>query len=44
VKLSLRIIVILVKIKQAKMDFIPYANAAVTRKNELGQKWIIVLK
>lgn len=26
------------------MGFTPYANAAATRKNELGQKWIIVLK
>jgi hypothetical protein len=34
----LLIIVILVKIKQAKMDFTPYANAAAIRKNEFGQK------
>jgi len=26
------------------MDSTPSVNAAATRKNELGQKWIIVLK
>ena len=26
------------------MDFTLFVNAAVTRKNEVGQKWIIVLK
>ena len=26
------------------MGFTLYANAAAIRKNELGQKWIIVLK
>ena len=26
------------------MAFIPFVNAAVTRKNDVGQKWIIVLK
>jgi len=44
VKLNLPIIVILVRIKQAKMDFIVYASVAAIRKNEVGQKWIIVLK
>ena len=44
VKLNLLIIDILVKIKQVVMVSTPYANAAVTRKNELGQKWIIHYK
>lgn len=26
------------------MAFIPFVNAAATRKNDVGQKWIIVLK
>jgi len=44
VKLNLLIIVISVKIKLVKMVSIVYVNAAVIRKNEVGQKWIIVLK
>ena len=40
-KLNLLIIDILVRIKQVVMDFIVFANAAVIRKNELGQSWII---
>jgi len=44
VKSNLLTIAILVKIRPVKMAFIPFVNAAATRKNEVGQKWIIVLK
>ena len=43
-KSSLLIIDTLVKIKQVVMVSTPYANAAVIRKNEFGQKWIIHYK
>jgi len=41
---NLLIIAILVKIRRVVMDFTLFVNAAVTRRNEVGQKWIIVLK
>ena len=44
VKLNLLIIAILVKIRRVVMDFILFVNVAATRKNEFGQKWIILLK
>jgi len=44
VKLNLLIIAILVKIRLVKMAIIVYVNAVVIRKNEVGQKWIIILK
>jgi hypothetical protein len=44
VKSNLLIIAILVKTRPVKMAFIPFVNAAAIRKNEVGQKWIIVLK
>ena len=44
VRSNLLTIVILVRIKQVVMDSTVYVNAAVTRRNELGQKWIILLK
>jgi len=44
VRSNLLTIVILVRIKLVVMDSTPSANAAAIRRNELGQKWIILLK
>jgi predicted amino acid-binding ACT domain protein len=44
VRSNLLTIVILVRIKQVVMDSTVYVNAAEIRRNELGQKWIILLK
>ena len=44
VKLNWLIINISLKIKHLVMDFTPSVNAAETRKNELGQKLLVLLK
>ena len=44
VRSNLLTIVILVRIKQVVMDSTPSVNVAVIRRNEFGQKWIILLK